>query len=99
MVEKVERYRSRDGREFISEESAHRHEAVEAMIAEVPELALIRSRLEGSINRISVALEPLARFLLKTTPDPAGKTTLEAGATCDEGMDVVDLADRLAGRA
>lgn len=115
MVEKVERYVARDGREFIHQESALRHEAIEAMIAEIPELALVRGKLEASLNRISISMEPLARFLRKTTPEAQPETTLEPCCVntprgqnhhtdCDKHPDyqangVVDLADRLAGRA
>lgn len=77
MVEKVERYKTHDGREFLTQEAALRHEAIEAMIAEVPELMLIRTKLESSMNRISFAVEPLARFLAKTTPEAPAQTTLE----------------------
>jgi hypothetical protein len=77
MVEKVERYKAKDGREFIHKESALRHEAVEAVISAIPELALIRTRLEASMNEICVACEPLARFLSKTTLEVQPETTLD----------------------
>lgn len=93
MVEKVERYRAKDGREFLTYEAALRHEAVEGMIAAVPELLLIRDKLEANISRISTATEPLARFLAKTTLEVEPETTLEVEP------DVVDLADRLTGYA
>lgn len=82
MVEKVERYKAYDGREFQSQEAAFRHEAIEAMIAEVPELAFIRSKLEASMSRISIAAEPLARFLMKTTLEVGAETTLEPDVIC-----------------
>lgn len=77
MVEKVDRYVAKGGREFISEESAHRHEAVEAMIAAIPELTLIRPRLEASMNVICQPVAKLARFLAENHPESSGETTLE----------------------
>lgn len=115
MVEKATRFIAFDGREFLHEESAHRHEAVERMIAAIPELALIRSKLESHLNQISDAVGPLSRFLTKTTLEDHPETTL--GPCCvntPRGQEhhtdcpghpehqpdgVVDLADRLAGRA
>lgn len=121
MVEKVIRFVAFDGRDFIHEESALRYEAVERMIAAVPELVLIRGKLETNLNQIAAAVEPLARFKGKTTPEPDPETTPDFGelaGTCDCSASmsgngpphhpscpsytpeqVVDLADRLAGRA
>lgn len=80
MVEKVDRYRAKDGREFLCEESAHRHEAVEGMIAAIPELALIRPRLEAHMNAICQPVAKLARFLAENHPESSGETTLEPEA-------------------
>lgn len=96
MVEKVDRFKAHDGREFLTREAALRHEAVEAMISAIPELALIRTRLEASMNQISVACEPLARFLGKTTLEVQPETTLEVrcsyahptGSRCPACQDV-----------
>lgn len=115
MVEKAIRFIAFDGREFIHEESALRHEAVERIISCIPELALVRAKLESNLNQISTAMIPLARFIGKTTLEVQPETTLgpccvntprgqEHHTDCPghpehQPYGVLDLADRLAGRA
>lgn len=115
MVEKANRFIAFDGRSFVNEDAAHYHEAVERLIGVVPELALIRVKLETNITQISDAMESLVRFRAKTTLEGPAKTTLEpCCVNTPRGQEhhtdcpghpehqpdaVVDLADRLAGRA
>lgn len=107
MVEKANRFIAFDGRSFVNEDAAHYHEAVERLIGVIPELALIRVKLETNITQISDAMESLVRFRAKTTLEPCCVNTSRAqdhhtdcpGHPEHQPDAVVDLADRLAGRA
>lgn len=62
MVKKVESYKAHDGRLFLSEENAIRHEAVERLCAIIPEFQMVRPRLEGNLDAIATAMGPMLAF-------------------------------------
>lgn len=89
MVKKVESYQSASGKLFLSEESAVRHDALERICEVVPELALIRARIEGNLDALAGALEPLVRYhrgenhpetTLKDHPETTPLSDLRAAA-------------------
>lgn len=76
MATKVESYKSDSGRLFLTEEAAVRHDAMERIIEAVPELALIRLRIEGNLDAIAQATAPLVSLKAKNHPETQPKTTL-----------------------
>lgn len=62
MVEKVEGYQAKDGRIFLSEENATRYEAVEALVAIIPEFAMVRTRIEANLDAVATAMGPMLAF-------------------------------------
>ena len=76
MATKVESYKSDSGRLFLTEEAAVRHDAMERIIEAVPELALIRLRIEGNLDAIAQATAPLVSLKAKNHPEAQPKTTL-----------------------
>lgn len=81
MVKKVEMFTTDSGKSFLSEETAHHQEAVDRLIAILPQLKMVRSAVEGSIAQIATAMIPLAGYLTKTTPEVEPETTLRPAAT------------------
>lgn len=73
MVKKVEMFTTDAGKSFLSEETAYHQEAVDKLLAVMPQLTMIRTALEGSIGQIAVAMIPLAGYLTKTTPEAIGE--------------------------
>lgn len=62
MVEKIEAFKAHDGKLFLTEESATRYEAVEGLCRIIPEFALVRNRLESSLDAVATAMGPMLRF-------------------------------------
>ena len=76
MVKKVEKFQTSSGKVFDNEMIALRVEAVDAMIAAIPELTFIRDKLETHITALSAALEPVVGYLHNTTLEEDPETTL-----------------------
>lgn len=143
MVRETKSYTTKHGRVLLSEEAAIRSEVVEDLIAALPELQMIRPRVEAQLNALAAAMGPIVDFRRRVPskgpvgeccvdtpvgqdhhPDcPSYQPECDCGVSlntprnhhrtcpvyqqylyqCAEGPpvadDVVDLADRLAGRA
>lgn len=62
MVKKVESFVAHDGRIFLSEEAAVRYEAVERLCEVIPEFAMVRPRLEASLDAVASAMGPMVAY-------------------------------------
>lgn len=85
MAMKVESYKSNSGRLFLTEEAAVRHDAMELLIEAVPELALIRPRIEANLNAIAEATAQVHSLRLKNHPEVPAETTLKPPVAVDHG--------------
>ena len=81
MAMKVESYKSSSGRLFLTEEAAVRHDAMELLIEAVPELALIRPRIEANLNAIAAATAQVHSLRLKNHPEAPAENHPEVVAT------------------
>ena len=115
MVKKVESFVAHDGKVFLSEDAAVRHEAVEKLCEIIPEFAMVRTRLEASLDAVAEAMGPIVDYRRRVPSkgpivDPSACTCQRYPTHCAndcplhglEGepiTEIVDLADRLSGVA
>lgn len=115
MVKKIEGYQAHDGKVFLSEEAAVRHESLERLCEIIPEFQMVRPRLAEQLDAVAAAMGPMLDFRRRVPSkgpivDPSAEgpccVNLPRGRehhpSCPihgEPDEVIDLADRLAGRA
>lgn len=85
MAMKVESYKSNSGKLFLTEEAAVRHDAIEMLIEAVPELALIRPKIEANLNAIAAATAQVHTLRSKNHPEVRLETTLKPPVAVDHG--------------
>lgn len=80
MVTKIEGYKAHDGRIFLSEEAAVRHESLERLCEIIPEFQMIRPRLEAQLDAVATAMGPMLDFR-RRVPSP-GPIVDPSACTC-----------------
>lgn len=85
MVTKIEGYKAHDGRIFLSEEAAVRHESLERLCKIIPEFQMIRPRLEAQLDAVATAMGPMLDFR-RRVPSPGPIVDPSAGPCprCDD---------------
>lgn len=69
MVKKIEGYQAHDGKIFLSEEAAVRHESLERLCQLIPEFQMIRPRLAEQLDAVATAMGPMLDFR-RRVPSP-----------------------------
>lgn len=111
MVEPFNGFKTKHGKLFLSQEAATREEVLDDLCEIIPELTLIRPRVDSNLRALAIAMGPMLDFLrvpsegpmpccVNTPPDQEHHTDCpEHPEHQPEPEGIVDLADRLAGRA
>jgi hypothetical protein len=109
MVDRFEGYKTKNGKLFLSEEAAIREEVLDDLCEIMPELVLIRPKLDSNLRALATAMGPMLDLVrvpseghmpcCVNTPRGQDNHTNCAAHPEHQTDAVVDLADRLAGRA
>lgn len=88
MVTKIEGYKAHDGKIFLSEEAAVRHESLERLCQLIPEFQMIRPRLVEQLDAVATAMGPMLDFRRRVPSpgpivDPSAEDHGELAGTCD----------------
>lgn len=89
MVTKIEGYKAHDGKIFLSEEAAVRHESLERLCQLIPEFQMIRPRLAEHLDAVATAMGPMLDFRRRVpSPGPVvDPSAEEPDCTCGVSMD------------
>lgn len=107
MVEPFSGFKTKHGGLFLSEEAATRQEVLDDLCEIMPEFTMIRGKLDSNLRALAIAMGPMLALARVPSegPIPCCVNTprgRDHHTDCPESPDhqpVVDLADRLAGRA
>lgn len=62
MVKKVESFISHDGKIFLNEEAAVRHECLQRLCEIIPEFQMVRPRIEAQLDAVATAMGPMVAY-------------------------------------
>lgn len=62
MVKKVESFVSHDGKIFLNEEAAVRHECLQRLCEIIPEFQMVRPRIEAQLDAVASAMGPMVAY-------------------------------------
>lgn len=88
MVKKVESFISHDGKIFLNEEAAVRHECLQRLCEIIPEFQMVRPRIEAQLDAVATAMGPMVAYRARVPSkgpivDPSVADHGELAGTCD----------------
>lgn len=86
MVKKVESFTTYDGKVFLSEEAAVRHESLQRLCEIIPEFQMVRPRIEEQLDAVASAMGPMVAFRARVPSKPPIGDPIDHGelaGTCD----------------
>ncbi|MBP53134.1 MAG: hypothetical protein CMG88_03640 [Marinobacter sp.] len=82
MVKKVESFTTYDGKVFLSEEAAVRHESLQRLCEIIPEFQMVRPRIEEQLDAVASAMGPMVAFRARVPSKPVVSGSLRPVSEC-----------------